>query len=77
MVGGGRRRDEGSGWGTHVYLWQIHFVIWQNQYNSVKFKNKIILKKNTAGEEERLLPYLHFKDMSVLGYFRETKPEDY
>ena len=22
--------EEGSGWGTHVYLWQIHFDIWQN-----------------------------------------------
>ena len=36
----GGRREEGSGWGTHVYLWQIHFNIWQNQYNIVKFKNK-------------------------------------
>ena len=35
--GGGR---EGSGC-PHVYLWQIHFNIWQNQYNVVKFKNKI------------------------------------
>ena len=35
---------EGSGWGTHVYLWRIHFDIWQNQYNIVKFKNKIKLK---------------------------------
>ena len=26
---------------THVYLWWIHFDIWQNQYNIVKFKNKI------------------------------------
>ena len=26
----GGRREEGSGWGTHVYLWQIHFAIWQN-----------------------------------------------
>ena len=26
-------RKEGLGWGTHVYLWQIHFDIWQNQYN--------------------------------------------
>ena len=34
-------REEGSGWGTHVYLWQSHFNIWQNQYNIVKFKNKI------------------------------------
>ena len=44
MVLGGRR-EEGSGWGTPVYLWQIHFNIWQNQYNIVKFKNKIKLKK--------------------------------
>ena len=44
MVWGGRR-EEGSGWGTHVYLWRIHFDIWQNQYNIVKFKNKIKFKK--------------------------------
>ena len=37
--------EEGSGWGTHVYLWQIHFHIWQKQYNIVKFKNKIKFKK--------------------------------
>ena len=37
------RREEGSGWGTHVYG-QIHFDIWQNQYNIVKL-NKIKLKK--------------------------------
>ena len=48
MVWGGRR-EEGSGWGTHVYLWRIHFGIWQNQYNIVKFKNKIKFKK----EEEK------------------------
>jgi len=29
MVWGGRR-EEGSGWGTHVYLRWIHFDIWQN-----------------------------------------------
>ena len=29
----------------HVCLWRIHFDIWQNQYNIVKFKNKIKLKK--------------------------------
>ena len=39
MVWGGRR-EEGSGWGTHVYLWRIHFNVWQNQYNIVKFKKK-------------------------------------
>ena len=26
----GGRREEGLGWGTHVYLWRIHFDIWQN-----------------------------------------------
>ena len=31
----GVRWEEGSGWGTHVYLWWIHFDIWQNQYNKV------------------------------------------
>ena len=41
----GGRREEGSRWGTHVYLWQIHFDIWQNQYNIVKLKNKIKFKK--------------------------------
>ena len=43
LVWGGRR-EEGSGWGTHVYLRQIHFDIWQNQYNIVKL-NTIKLKK--------------------------------
>ena len=26
----GGRREEGSGWGTQIYLWRIHFDIWQN-----------------------------------------------
>ena len=39
-----RWREEGSGWGTHVYLWQIPFDIWQNKYNIVKL-NKIKFKK--------------------------------
>ena len=39
MVWGGKR-EEGSGWGTHVYLWRTHFDIWQNQYNIVKLKKK-------------------------------------
>ena len=49
MVWGGRR-EEGSGWGTCVCLWRIHFNIWQNQYNIVKFKNKIKLKKKKKKE---------------------------
>ena len=44
MVQGGTR-EEGSGWGTRVYLWRIHVDVGQNQYNIVKLKNKIKLKK--------------------------------
>ena len=47
MVQGGRK-EEGSGWGTRVYLWCIHVDIWQNQYNVVKLKNKIKLKKKSS-----------------------------
>ena len=48
----GGRREEGSGWGTHVYLWQIHFDIWQNWYNIVKFKNKTKLKKKNSKKKK-------------------------
>ena len=44
MVWGGRT-EEGSGRGTRVNLWWIHFDIWQNQYNIVKLKNKIKRKQ--------------------------------
>ena len=37
----GMGREEGSGWGTRVYLWQIHVDIWQNQYNIEKLKNEV------------------------------------
>ena len=66
MVWGGRRK-EGSGWGTRVYLWQIHVDIWQNQYNIVKLKNKIkkkgkkkkeVIKKNQKRFAGTVMPQL-------------------
>ena len=39
---------------VHVYLWQIHFDIWQNQYNIVKL-NKIKFKKKKENK------YSHYK----------------
>ena len=39
MVWGGRR-EEGSGCGARVHLWQIHVDVWQNQYDIVKLKKK-------------------------------------
>ena len=50
---GGGRREEGSGWGTSVYLWRIHFDIWQNQYNIVKLKNKIKKKGKKKGKKKK------------------------
>ena len=47
MVWGGRW-EEGSRWGPRVCLRQIHFDIWQNQYNIVKLK-----KKRYKGKEEK------------------------
>ena len=29
-----------------VYMWQIHFDIWQNQYNIVKLNKKKFLKED-------------------------------
>ena len=51
----GMGREEGSGWGTHVYLWWIHFDIWQNQYNIVNLKDKIKFKKRKRNDINSLL----------------------
>ena len=54
----GGRREEGSGWGTCVYVWGIHVDIWQNQYNTVKLKNKIKKKlKKKRKEMDRPITY--------------------
>ena len=60
MVQGGRR-EEGSGWGTRVYLWWIHVDIWQNQYNIVKLKKK---KKYWSEELEAIGLGNDFLDMT-------------
>ena len=62
----GMGREEGSGWGTHVYLWRIHFDIWQNQYNIVKFKNKIKFKKNKERKEKNDWPYIDILKLGEL-----------
>ena len=71
MVWGGRR-EEGSGWGTRVYLWQIHFDIWQNQYNIVKLKNKIIIK-NKKRTFQWLL-HLHHFSLCILSFWLAPFP---
>ena len=48
MVQGGRREKD-SGWGTRVYLWRTHVDIWQNQYNIVKLKKKLVFHQ---GDDE-------------------------
>ena len=39
---------------THVYLWRIHFDVWQNLYNIVKFKNKINFLKKLKKKKKRI-----------------------
>ena len=87
MVQGGRR-EEGSGWGTHVYLWQIHFDIWQNQYNIVKLNKKKFLKEDQLkaiknwtedlsryfSKEGRQIPSKHMQIWLALG---ECKAKPY
>ena len=68
MIWGGRR-EEGSGCGTHVYLWWIHFDIWRNQYNIVKLKNKIKLKKKESKKWQDLnLKWTQFGDIDFIYY---------
>ena len=47
-------REERSGWGTRVYLWQIHVDMWQSQYNIVKFKKKKLNKKKQTKKKRYL-----------------------
>ena len=51
MVWGGRR-EEGSGWGTPVYLWQIHFT-YDNIHISMSF-SQIIPPSPSPTESKRL-----------------------
>ena len=43
----GMGREEGGGFrmGNTCIPVAVHFDVWQNQYNTVKFKNKIKFKK--------------------------------
>ena len=44
-------REEGGG-----FRWRVHFDIWQNECNYVKFKNKIKLKKNKIKKKKNKTP---------------------
>ena len=52
--GTGREEEEGSGWGTRVYLWWIHVDIWQNQYNIVKLKKKELKVRQRAFKTNKI-----------------------
>ena len=58
------KREEGSGWGTHVDLWRIHFDIWQNQYNIVKLKKKKNCWSGWPFPSSEYLPDLGIEPMS-------------
>jgi len=58
-------REEGSGWGTRVYLWRIHVDVSQNQYNIIKLKNKIKFKEKKQNKTKGL-PHLMSNTMIKL-----------
>ena len=37
----------------HVYTWQIHVDVWQNQYNIIKYKKKSLTKKQKQQQQKR------------------------
>ena len=67
------RREEGSGWGTHVYLWQMHFSIWQNQYNIVKLKNKT--KQNKTENVLEVHNKTNFKSKLEISFSYLSSPD--
>ena len=59
-MGWGGRQEGGSGWGTHVNPWLIHFNVWQKPLQYCKviwlqliFKNEIIKIKEVIWERGR------------------------
>ena len=49
MVRGGRK-EGGSGWGTRVYLWQIHVDVWQKPIQYCKVINLQLKKQKDISE---------------------------
>ena len=75
MVWGGSG-EEGSGWGTHVYLWQIHFDIWQSQYNIVKLKKKkkeFFVKTNKQKKNNKKQNSYILKENNLIKSYFEMK----
>ena len=76
MVWGGRR-EEGSGRGTRVCLWRTHFDIWQNEYNIVKFKNKVKFKKKKKNKINYLLSEKKWPVNILFGCAEDVTDIDY
>ena len=52
----GGRREEGSGWGTHVYLWRIHFDICSKGFGIVnKAEIDVFLELSCFSMIQRML----------------------
>ena len=67
-------REEGSGWGTHVYLWWIHVDVLQNQYNIVKLKKKN--KANKPSKKKKRLGKITHKLFSLYVHFPNSPPQE-
>ena len=72
-IGWRGRWEGGSGWGTHVNPWLIHFNVWQNPLQLKKKKNafNISFKRRSAGIKLFFFFFLSeklFISLSVLKY---------
>ena len=55
----GGEREGGSGWGTHVNPWLIHFNVWQNPLQYCKVISLQLIKINEKKKEKTLKHLIH------------------
>ena len=51
-IGWSGRWEGGSGWGTHVNPWLIHFSVWQNPLQYCKVISLQLIKKKKKGKKK-------------------------
>ena len=56
-MGWGRRRERGSGWGTHVNPWLIHVNVWQNPLQYCKVISLQLIKTNEKKKKNQNVPF--------------------
>ena len=69
----GGRREGGSGWGTHVYLWLIHVNVWQKSLQYCKVISLQLIKIN---EKKKKTPKAHREKSLIYANHFATMPKN-